>query len=289
MSLKTFLDNKDVRAKFSQEFTKPKFVSKKEILALPVTKHYSLVGTAFDYLLRFYIKHLNPSAITKQWVAESATETMKEVRLALGPQRVPISINDNLLAQADEMLLRGKAAYPKYLKSGEMSDELIKCTILLAQLDTYFRAGIIAEDFGRIDNGDVIDLRRLISVVNPHSFQAKQLCLLNPTFGEASELIGGADADLLIDNTLIDVKTTAKLEFKVEHFNEIIGYYTLIQIGGIPDAPIKPNIENLGIYYSRYAELFTFPVIAVISPNKFPPFIEWFKKRAAEEGRTTYD
>lgn len=34
-----------------------------DLLAPPLTDHYWLVGTAFDYLLRFYIKFLNPKAI----------------------------------------------------------------------------------------------------------------------------------------------------------------------------------------------------------------------------------
>jgi len=281
MSLRTFLNSKDVRARFSEEFIKPKFGLKKEILAPPVTKHYSLVGTAFDYLMRFYIKQLHPKAITKEWVAELSTEAMREMGFALNSQKYPIPIDNNLLVKADAMLSQAKKAYSNYIQSREINDELIRCTILLAQLDTYFRAGIIDEDFGIIDDDDVIDLRRLISIINPDSFKAKELCLLNPTFGEASELIGGADADLVIDNVLIDIKTTSKLEFKRDHFNEIIGYYTLYKIGGIPDAPIEPKIENLGIYYSRYGELYTFPVTGVIPASKFPSFMEWFKERAA--------
>lgn len=285
MSLKTFLDNKDVRAKFSEEFSKPKFSVKKESLAPPITKHYSIVGTAFDYLMRFYIERLNPKAITREWVAESSVERMRKLGFALNYQRQPVRIDDNILEKADEMLSQTKIAYSDYIKSGKMSNEVIKCTISLAQLDTYFRVSIIDENFGIVDEGDVSDLMKLISLVPQNSFKAKELCLLNPTFGEASELIGGADADLVIDNLLIDIKTTAKLEFKIEHFNELIGYYTLYKLGGIPDAPVKPNLENLGIYYSRYAELHTFPVVAVIQANKFPSFEKWFKERAAQETR----
>ena len=72
MSLTSFLRNKDVQERFRQEFRKPKFTAKKDLLAPPLTKHYSLVGTAFDYLLRFYVERLNPNAITKKWVAEFA-------------------------------------------------------------------------------------------------------------------------------------------------------------------------------------------------------------------------
>ena len=283
MSLTTFLNNNDVRAKFSEEFTKPRFGLKKQILAPPVTKHYPLVGTAFDYLMRFYIKHLNPKAIAKEWVAELSLDWMSLVSFASKKHSIPTDIDDTLLEKASRMLSQAKRAYSDYIKSGETNDELIRCTILLAQLDIYFRAGIIDESFGIIDEGDVIDLRQLISIINPDSFKAKELCLLNPTFGEASELMQGADADLVIDNALIDIKTTTKLEFKRDHFNELIGYYTLYKIGGIPDAPVEPKIENLGLYYSRYGELYIFPVASVISLSKFPSFIEWFKERAAQE------
>lgn len=285
MSLKTFLNNKDVRARFSEEFPKPKFGLKKEILAPPVTKHYSLVGTAFDYLMRFYVKQLNPKAITKEWVAELSVERMREKRLALDSQGHLIPIDSNLLEKASKMLSQAQKTYSDYIKSEEINDELIRGTILLAQLDTYFRAAIIDENFGIIDDGDVADLNRLISLVNPNSFKAKELCLLNPEFGEASELVGGADADLVMDDTLIDIKTTSRLEFKADHFNEIMGYYTLYKVGGIPDAPFEPKVENLGIYYSRYGELYTFPITEAIPLHKFPTFIEWFKDRAAQETR----
>jgi len=285
MSLTTFLNNKDVRARFSEEFPKPKFGLKKETLAPPATKHYSLIGTAFDYLMRFYIKNLNPKAITKEWIAELSLDWMSVMSFAPKKHSIPTDIDDTLLEKANRMLSQAKTTYSDYIKSGEMNEELMKCTILLAQLDIYFRAGIIDEDFGIIDDGDVSDLRRLISIINPDSFKAKELCLLNPTFGEASELMQGADADLVIDSVLIDIKTTTRLEFKRDHFNELIGYYTLYKIGGIPDAPVELKIEKLGIYYSRHGELYTFPVTDVISLSKFPSFVEWFKERAAQERR----
>lgn len=293
MSLKTFLGNKDVRARFSEEFPKPKFGLKKEILAPPVTKHYRLVGTAFDYLMRFYIKHLNPKAITEEWVAEHAIYTFAAMKggFCYDVNSKERYIDPDLMLENDRHLLKkfediisiAKINYSKYLESGIMNDELVRSAILLAQLDFIFREFLIDESIGITNDGDVTDLRKLISLVNQDSFRAKELCLLNPTFGEASQLVGGADADLVIDNLLIDIKTTTKLEFKRDYFNQLIGYYTLYKIGGIPSAPVKPKIENLGIYYSRYGEFHTFPVAAVIQASKFPSFIEWFKESAAQE------
>jgi len=72
MSLTSFLERKDVRERFRQEFDMPRMKTKRELLAPPLSNRYSLVGTAFDYLARFYVKRLNPDAITKAWIAERA-------------------------------------------------------------------------------------------------------------------------------------------------------------------------------------------------------------------------
>jgi hypothetical protein len=63
MSLSSLLNQKDVRARFRQEFPKPKMSKERELLAPPLTTNYFLIGTAFDYLMRFQLKAQNPQAI----------------------------------------------------------------------------------------------------------------------------------------------------------------------------------------------------------------------------------
>jgi hypothetical protein len=70
MSLTGLLNNPDVRRKFSESFHHPPIHHNKLSLAPPKTGHYQLVGTAFDYLLRFYLKKNYPKAKEKPWVAE---------------------------------------------------------------------------------------------------------------------------------------------------------------------------------------------------------------------------
>ena len=80
MSLTDFIKLPDVRARFKAEFPKPKFDVQEELLVpSPNGSNYRLVGTAFDYLLRFYIKYQNPQAKAKEtrWVAEYALFTLK--------------------------------------------------------------------------------------------------------------------------------------------------------------------------------------------------------------------
>ncbi|MHC5820687.1 MAG: hypothetical protein ACYT04_33665, partial [Nostoc sp.] len=80
MSLTSFLEIPDVRAKFSLEFQKPKFDVKRELLApLLLEGHSRLIGTAADYLLRFYAKYINPHAEEDEggWAAERAIRVLK--------------------------------------------------------------------------------------------------------------------------------------------------------------------------------------------------------------------
>lgn len=104
--------------------------------------------------------------------------------------------------------------------------------------------------------------------------------MLNPSFGEASGLVGGADADLIIDERLIEIKTTTRWSFPRRTFDQLLGYHILMHIGGVDGVPDLPTIETYGIYYSRHARLYTFPVREVMDEERFPAAVEWFEQTA---------
>ncbi len=262
MSLTSFVKIKEVRIKFRETFAMPKFILEKSMSAEPLTNNYMLVGTAFDYLFRFYLKRLNSNALTDTWVAELALE----------------QIYGRTYEKALAIVQKARRLYNDYLRNGEITKDIMESSLRLAQLDRVCREGRLGANFGIIDEQDIADLENLIRIVNPKDFIARKVCLLNPIFGKASELVEGADADLLIDNTLIDIKTTKYLRFDRAMLNQLLGYYALYKIGGIGDA--DHEINRLGIYYSRHGELSTFPVQDVIGDNDLPTFVRWFKNKA---------
>jgi hypothetical protein len=271
MSLTSFVNQRDVREKLKQEFPKPKFTSKQELLAPPLTKNYGLVGTAFDYLLRFYVKQINPEAIERHWIAESSINLLKRP----GFKR--------LYEQGYLIVTQAREEYTKFLETKQLTNELIRDSLLLAKLDAFFRVGKIDENLQPLNEKDVDDLKILMSLVDANLFKSSGVVLLNPTFGLASALVGGADADLLIDDLLIDVKSTKELSLEREAFNQLIGYYTLYKIDGIDGAPSQHEVKRLGIYFSRYAYLHVIPVEDVIDSQRFPRFLEWFQERANQK------
>jgi len=282
MSLTSFIHIPEVRQRFAKSFPKPSFKLDAKIVAPPLTTHYSLIGTAFDYLMRFYLKYLNPESIVSAWVAELAAERLRRYReyfiIRKGYTRDYI---ERTLVKAGKIIRQAKAVSSTYQRTGKMTNELLESTVHLAQLDPIFRAGLIDPNIGIAEKGDVEDLRNLISAVDAKIFKAERVCVLNPTFGEGSHLVGGADCDLLIYDTLIDIKTTKALEFKRDHFNQLIGYYILYTIGGI-DGNSKGAIKNVGIYFSRYSAIHTIPVRTFTENPNFPDFRNWFERKAKE-------
>lgn len=261
-----------------------------KLLAPPVTRHYPLVGTAFDYLLRFQIKHINPKAITQPWVAETGAALVQAGVMGattikykvINGKITRITAEDRGVKIGGKIIKDANKRYAVFQKNGKLCDELIKSALLLAQLDNVYRLGRLDPNLGTVDDNDITDLRRIYSLVEAQLFKAKRVCLLNPTFG-ASELVGGADADLVIDDMLIDIKATKHLRLIRRDFNQLLGYYCLYRIGGIKGAAAKHNINKLGIYYSRYGYLHIMNIDDVINQNTFPHFLVWFKGKAKEE------
>jgi hypothetical protein len=272
MSLTSFLDNNtDVRERFKQEFSKQPLKVKNDLLAPPLTKRYTTVGTAFDYLLRFYVKYLNPNTIDKgYWVAEIALALLQN--------------NPALYAKGKKVISQAKEREKDFLESGQITDGLIESTLSLAYLDPIYRANRGHEYIGiPIDENDIEDVRKLISIVTPDHFKAKRLCMINPTFGIASTMVGGADADIVIDDNIVDIKTSQKFELQLSDFHQVIGYYVLHQIGGLGELQPKPEIKRVSIYFSRYAYLHTVDLEDMINEDTFLDFVEWFKERAKKE------
>src|SRR5688572_7860064 len=130
MSLTSFIDLKDVKAKFRETFPKPSLAPSGELRVTPGTKNYSLVGTAFDYLLRFYLQYLYPSSRSYGWIAQMASHS-------------PLVKRDPILVEQVKGIIREAQEQQKaYLKHGQITEGLIRSCLFLGQLDPVFRRKI---------------------------------------------------------------------------------------------------------------------------------------------------
>ncbi len=74
MSLTSFVSQREVKERLSKEYELPAIKCVGQLRVQLRTNKYSLVGTAFDYLMRFWIKRNNPQAEAKSWIAETSVE-----------------------------------------------------------------------------------------------------------------------------------------------------------------------------------------------------------------------
>jgi hypothetical protein len=288
MSLTSILkDPKNVELKeiFKSEFPRPAFNIKSEPKAPPLTKNWSIVGTAFDYLFRFYLEHLNKNSliIKGNWVADLAYSKLlnqvsksKKQQVSTGYLQDKVIKITDLLETINQLYNQTKLNYAQYIKTGTLTEDLISNTIFLAKLDNYFRSTIIDHDFATHNKADIEDLSKLISLVNPDNFMAKDRLYFNPTFGNGSYLVGGADADLIIDDTLIDIKVIKDAKLDREHLNQILRYYILSLYDRVSNSSSTFQIEKLGIYFARHGELWTIPTSQFGDKRKFEDFTNWF-------------
>lgn len=261
----------------------------KKIINIPQTTNSPAIGTAFDYLFRFLIKAHNPTAITHPWIAYESLNLLK---------RREKKKAESIIKDAEEQ-------YSKFLREREINDDLISSTLLLAKLDFVYRTNFSLDNIEMdIDHKDIADLKNQILGVPKELYIAKKKYFLNPSFGLASHLVGGADADLLIGNTLIDIKTTSDPNFTTLFFNQLMGYVLLHDLGCLYSNNIKKvdgcalyeeeenldkdflnsRIAKIGIYFSRFNHLSTIDLNDVLPEGiKYWEMLEWFEHEAHKE------
>ena len=165
------------------------------------------------------------------------------------------------------------------METGVLTVGLLGASFGLAQLDAFYRTGT-ARALVDMREDDAMDLRGLLGVAWRRFPVPLRSCYLNPDFGEASALVGGADADLIVDGALIDVKTTRNLSFGQEMYNQIVGYYVLSRLGGV-NGRDGANLSAVGVYFARYGILHTV-ITAGIKKATDGAFTEAFERAARE-------
>lgn len=214
-----------------------------------ITKHYSLIGMAVDYMLRFRIsEHLN---VDKE---EFLNNTMAFKIIEL--------INCNVLLY--EHFLEASLCFYK--------NELEKAFLMFSEIEIYGRSG---EIYLNCFNEDTIVELKLFepiyqSFIDNHLKSTQQI-LLNPSFLNSIK-IGGADSDLIIGDTLIDIKNTKDIKISRDYILQLLGYYVLATLDNI-------KIDNVALYFSRYDVMVKFKVDTLINSktNLMNVFYNFFK------------
>lgn len=170
-----------------------------------------------------------------------------------------------------------------YIHQGGNINEFIGSSLFLAKLDSLYRTKNVSAQQAIIDHflqdvyGSQLFSRptvtRMEMIENISSLSdvfldnlnkvAPKTAILNPSFGRYSILLGGADADLIIDDTIIDVKTTKKFGYVHDDYAQLLAYAAMGRRIGM-------NINKAAIYYARYG------VFGVLDLNPLHDLLEQY-------------
>lgn len=235
------------------------------------------IGTAFDYVARALLaREVGSVILEKELIAEkglrnlpyaiyspifpTGDSTIDNERL-LGCEKVTMDlqgVTDYLQNRLNEALNNRKM----FINGACSLSQVISDSVFLSKLDeTYRTKSIHVADYyfqeteektyfsqkRSLTDRDIADNLSQLSDVFCDFLRAVswENVTLNPSFGEYSEQLGGADADFIADNCVVDLKTSNKLEYKGDDFAQVLGYAVMARKVGY-------EIQRIAIYYARY-------------------------------------
>lgn len=226
------------------------------MLAAPRGANPGLVGTAFDYAFRFLLEGLNPDL-----VAVKGALIARHAAFDLDRDRTLLAVNE-----AETTLLEIAGGQPFEARH-------VHAAVVLASFEVVARTGRFAELVGVVPDAAREDVLGLVQAIPREAFRAERQLILNPRFAAAGRF-GGADADVLLDDLLIEVKATRHLKLDGDYLQQLTGYLVLDRLGGTVGS--QEPVRRLGVYYARHGVLQVLPVKDLYRPGLLPQLVSWF-------------
>ncbi len=243
------------------------------------------VGTAFDYLLRFDLQRRRPEAEDREWVAERAPNLIYRTVPGGGSVGRPLLVEpdgyepppEHVARRIRAMIQDARQVHAEYISAPSPTNAQTRAiavaALRLASLDSVARALKLSPKFETVEESDVNNLLELLAVVPFDRLMRPGRLVLNPCFV-------GADADLITGGRLVDVKTTQKLEWQSSYFNQLLGYYLLLRQTHAAGGRL-PEVDEVGLYFSRFAHLWTISTAVWTERPGFPELERWWVAETA--------
>ena len=245
---------------------------------LSLTRELNRGGCAHYYMnsafpkLASYVRSLNlpkGDLITeapKGWESFMGTAFDRRLRYEYEPDYTDIVVESGaqLLAypQLEEVepgVYEGQMGSTKYIavQEGLTNGDLDKRSIYAAVADTQVRSGRGSDTWDALEAGGdelqgalIADLHSLLTMARANlSLSSPKF---GPTFGIGSHWIGGADADIIDEGCLIDVKCVKNIE-ATAFIRQVIAYALL-------DVENEHDLDSVGIYLARQGILWKIPL-----------------------------
>jgi len=219
------------------------------------------IGTAFDYRARLCWAPI-------EWeTTVAAGGTMK----VFGLGRADLGV---LAFELQEELARVASERCGEDLADELEERVSRCCYALALYEQFFRTLAAAASSPLLELGKRATIEDVLAIapqaaVEDLSAMARLLCtsypelvgqeaVLNPRFDGSVE-IRGADADVIVDRTLLELKTTRQDSFeRVNHVYQLLGYALL-------DYSNQYKLQVVGVYLARRGLLVRWEIAELLS------------------------
>lgn len=253
---------------------------------------WGTIGTAIDYRLRYYFG-VTPkenlvawlgARIIQQGIVHGTREEDPELLVALFEDMEAVKdMIPGFFSDLEEALSRLR---PEHQRLGNEDEELLaRYCVGLALSEQVYR-------LGRIPEGSLLTLPEPVGTASELLARVPQtwvddLCalswafydgyrellsrstVLNPTF-DGSLDVGGADADLIVNGCLLDIKTRVEPRLRGDDLYQLLGYTLL-------DYSDRHGIGEAGIYFARQRKMLRWSLedlVAGLSGGDVPPLSE---------------
>lgn len=294
MSLTSFVKTPRISQAFDQCATKartPKVFKKRPLLVEDANGPQGSAGASFDYLARFHIARVlrdsNIAVHQRQWISEYVQDRLYPN--VVDDHGYDIGANERWHGYLNDAHAEARA----YIDGQVTVHWLAVLVQYMAHVDLFVRtmmgANMNFDACGRV-------ARELITMINQFQpielFAPKERVILNPTFA-LSDDIGGADADLIVDNRLIEFKTTKRLSLTKGILLQLAGYAVLHDLGGtmIDDVIDRNPINSVCVYFARHNVLIEVPLPELFPDRGYKEFREIFEGelRILQERKAQYE
>jgi hypothetical protein len=228
-----------------------------ELLVPPRSSKRSRIGEAFDYALRFGLDARYPTR-KRKLRAEVALDELGNVGSHQKKRaRRMLDVAMDLLSSAD--LLAGLAH----------EAALASLDLVTLQGFPYTRNQENYLDRGKPSAEQIQELQDLYDVVPWPEFQPGpgEFIALNPGFRTTGGS-GDPSADLLVGDTLIDIKVVRDTSLKTALVRQLVLYAALARENGTTWRPGSVHVDQLGIYYARHGYLHSFALSDCIADGQ---------------------
>lgn len=147
------------------------------------------------------------------------------------------------------------------------SREAAEAALILGGYDVLLRAGRADHLFREPSASEVDELAALFEIVPWEAFRPKRRLVLGPSFGEGSRALRGADADLVRDDAVIEIKTIAEASVPMSALRQGVCYALLANRFGVNRETGGEPIARVEFYLARGGALVGAPLSEMIAPE----------------------